>query len=216
MLWLCPQAMPSRRPTRQSTGPARKAAQAGDMERRVFSIRTFIGCCASLLILTSCASPPGPTEAEQREQLLQKKQRLAELERQIEIEMAAYKMRPHKRFVSVFRAGAYQEYVNICVSKVMAVGNKHYPATARARHYGKGYATISIDTSGQLVSAIIDKSSGHPLLDDAFLRAIRLSAPFPPLPVPSDENVDVLSIITPFTYENADAVSNDDDSAKQP
>jgi len=183
---------------------------------RVFTMRTFIGCCVSFLILSSCASPPRPVEADQREQLLQKKQRLAELERQIEIEIAAYKMQPHKRFVSVFRAGAYQEYVNICIAKVLAVGNERYPAKAKGRLYGKGYATISIDTSGRLVSAIVDKSSGHSLLDDAFLNAIRLSAPFPQLPVPSDEKVDVLSIITPFTYEKADAVSNGDDSAKQP
>lgn len=43
--------------------------------------------------------------------------------------------------------------------------------------------SIKIERSGKLVEAAVEKSSGNKAFDDSLLKAIKKSAPFPPLPV---------------------------------
>ncbi|MEJ5363410.1 MAG: energy transducer TonB [Spirochaetota bacterium] len=58
-----------------------------------------------------------------------------------------------------------------------------YPATARKDGIeGKTYIKFTIDKNGNLLSAILVRSSGSALLDDAALVAIHSASPFPPIP----------------------------------
>ncbi|MEW6525222.1 MAG: energy transducer TonB [Spirochaetota bacterium] len=58
-----------------------------------------------------------------------------------------------------------------------------YPATARKDGIeGKTYIKFTIDKNGNLLSAMMIRSSGSALLDDAALKAIHSASPFPPIP----------------------------------
>ncbi|GAB4218942.1 MAG TPA: energy transducer TonB [Spirochaetota bacterium] len=58
-----------------------------------------------------------------------------------------------------------------------------YPATARKDGIeGKTYIKFTIDKNGNLLSAIMVRSSGSALLDDAALKAIHSASPFPAIP----------------------------------
>lgn len=63
------------------------------------------------------------------------------------------------------------------------LSNLAYPFAARKSGIeGRVYIRFSIDRKGNLISFEICKSSGYSILDDASLKAIRLSNPFPPIP----------------------------------
>ncbi len=58
-----------------------------------------------------------------------------------------------------------------------------YPATARKDGIeGKTYIKFTIDKNGNMLSAILVRSSGSALLDDVAILAIYSASPFPPIP----------------------------------
>lgn len=63
------------------------------------------------------------------------------------------------------------------------LSNLAYPLAARKSGIeGRVYIRFSIDRNGNLIAFEICKSSGYAMLDDASLKALRLSNPFPPIP----------------------------------
>lgn len=65
---------------------------------------------------------------------------------------------------------------------------KKYPESARnAGFEGRSGVKITILKSGQLENAEIVDSSGREILDNAALQSVRDAAPFPPLPVDSEQ-----------------------------
>lgn len=62
---------------------------------------------------------------------------------------------------------------------------KRYPALARARHdEGVCYVRFTIDRAGHVLASSLDRSSGHPALDDEAVALVRRADP---LPEPPDE-----------------------------
>lgn len=74
-----------------------------------------------------------------------------------------------------------------------------YPASAREnRQSGRVVTRVTINRSGQLVDARIERSSGWPVIDAAELAAIRRAMPLPP--VPNGMPGDPIVLILPMNY----------------
>lgn len=60
---------------------------------------------------------------------------------------------------------------------------KRYPAAARSAHQeGTAYVRFRIDSSGNVLSVSLSRSSGHSTLDQAVLDLVRRASPVPPPP----------------------------------
>jgi len=75
-----------------------------------------------------------------------------------------------------------------------------YPALA-ARNGWQGNLKVNfrINKDGSVSDISLERSSGYPMLDDAAITAVRLSAPFPPFP--ADFTIEDISIKGQFTYQ---------------
>ncbi|PKM06439.1 MAG: energy transducer TonB, partial [Gammaproteobacteria bacterium HGW-Gammaproteobacteria-7] len=56
-----------------------------------------------------------------------------------------------------------------------------------------------VRADGSVETIVLVRSSGHPLLDEAAMRTVRLAQPFQPLP-PNSEAIDVLHITRTWQY----------------
>lgn len=76
---------------------------------------------------------------------------------------------------------------------------KRYPYQARRmRQEGVSYLRFTMDREGQVLSASIDQSSGHKLLDDEVLALIRRVQPLPK--PPSDIPGDPVEVVVPVEF----------------
>ena len=92
--------------------------------------------------------------------------------------------------------------------KVERVGNLNYPEEARKqRVYGSLRLLVSINRDGSLYEVQVLESSGQPLLDQAALRIVRLSAPFAPF-TGDLADIDRLEIIRTWRFERGDKLSS--------
>ena len=74
-----------------------------------------------------------------------------------------------------------------------------FPPVAREqRATGRLTAIFTLDRAGALQNIVVERSSGHDILDEAALEAIRGAAPYPPFP--EHINLDRLNIRAQFDY----------------
>ncbi len=135
---------------------------------------------------------------------------IASLEAQLAEERQQYAKRPRVHRINAASTmrdkGAY--YKDAWRRKVERVGNQNYPAEARSQGiYGSLRLMVAINRDGTLRDVQLLESSGHPLLDNAALRIVRLAAPYAPF---SGElmDVDVLEIIRTWRFEQGDRISS--------
>ena len=91
------------------------------------------------------------------------------------------------------------------------VGNLNYPQDARDKGvYGRLKLRVDIRADGSLIDVRIQRGSGHPELDDAAIRIVRLAAPFAPFPPALARDYDPLASIRSwnFTRDNQFAAGN--------
>jgi protein TonB len=75
------------------------------------------------------------------------------------------------------------EYLDGWRRKVERVGTLNFPSAARRQKLsGTPVVEVTIDANGHLDKAVLRRSSGHPEIDDAALRILKLAAPFDPFP----------------------------------
>lgn len=75
---------------------------------------------------------------------------------------------------------------------------RRYPAAARARReQGVAYVTFRMNRSGAVLSAVVVRSSGSPLLDQAALETLRRAQPLPGIP---DGKPDTLELSVPVEF----------------
>jgi protein TonB len=71
----------------------------------------------------------------------------------------------------------------LCTLFGLIMRKQHYPDEARAQHIeGTVVVAFWVDERGDLVHQALYRTSGHPILDDEAVAAIRRAAPFPPPP----------------------------------
>src|SRR5262249_5130070 len=107
-----------------------------------------------------------------------------------------------RRLMSVSaRSSVDAYYLETWRSKVESVGNLNYPDEARRDHlYGNLVLLVAITADGQLKDVRVLDSSGQPVLDDAAVRIVKLSAPFAPFPPELRADYDVLEIIRTWQF----------------
>ena len=145
--------------------------------------------------------PPG---AERVDQSLEMARLAAEIERRQEL-MAK---RPKRKFISAStREYEYAAYLRAWVARVERVGNLNYPDEARRRGLGgRLVMTVAVRRDGSIEEIVLNRASGLGVLDQAAMRIVRLSEPYPPLPV-TRENIDVLHITRTWQFQNGSVAS---------
>ena len=145
--------------------------------------------------------PPGHERVEQDLEM-------ARLAAEIERRQLLMAKRPKRKFVSAStREYEYAGYLRAWVAKVERVGNLNYPDEARRRGLGgRLVMTVAVRRDGSIEEIVLNRSSGLGVLDQAALRIVRLSEPFPSLPQ-SQESVDVLHITRTWQFQNGNVAS---------
>lgn len=129
------------------------------------------------------------------------RQQLARMEAEISREISDYQQRPRRHhFMPSTSAYRFARYFEDWRARVEKVGNEHYPEEARGRIYGTLQMTVVIDHNGTLLDAVIERSSGSPVLDRAARRIVKLAAPYPPFPPEIARDTDVLEITRTWMF----------------
>ena len=126
---------------------------------------------------------------------------MARLAAEIQLRSQQYAKRPKRKFVSAStKEYAWAQYLRGWVDRVERVGNLNYPDEARRRRIG-GLVVISVGVrrDGSVESTRIIQSSNIPMLDNAALRIVQLSAPFEPLPR-THEDPDILHVTRTWQF----------------
>lgn len=110
-----------------------------------------------------------------------------------------------ERIVPIQQVNAYKHiaaaYERAWQDKVERVGNLNYPDEARRQGLsGALVVSVWVAKDGQVRKIRIHRSSGHPLLDEAALRIVRLAAPFAPFPVELANQADEIVITRTWKF----------------
>lgn len=109
------------------------------------------------------------------------------------------------KYVNMVSAHKYlaAQYLKDWEDKVERMGNRNYPDVAARKNFS---ATLSMDvgikTDGSIYSIRIGKSSGIPELDAAAKNIVRMCAPFAPLPLDLQKEVNVLVITRVWKFSD--------------
>lgn len=139
---------------------------------------------------------------------LKRQQAIAQLAAELRQQTEALAKRPKKKFISAnTKEYIYASYMRGWSDRVQRIGNLNYPEQARLQKlYGDVLLTVGLTRDGNIKVITVIRSSGHPLLDEAAKRIVRLAAPFPPLP--KDVNVDELYITRTWQFMPGDVLRN--------
>ena len=136
---------------------------------------------------------------------------IARLEAQISKDFEAYQKLPRRKFIGA-RTQEYRfaQYVEDWRIKIERIGNLNYPEAARQKKlFGSLQLTVSIRADGSLESMEVSRSSGHPVLDAAAQRIVKLAAPFSPLPANIRKDTDILSITRTWFFTQSDKLQSE-------
>lgn len=129
--------------------------------------------------------------------------RIARMHAEIAKQISDYQARPRKHhFMPSASEYRYARYVEDWRGRVESIGNEHYPDEARGRIYGSLRMTVAIRRDGTLAEAVIERSSGSPVLDRAALRIVKLASPYAPFPPDIARDTDILEITRTWMFTN--------------
>jgi len=182
-----------------ATPPPREATPTRHITSTGASDRTVTSDSAQ----TAIDAQPQATAAE-----LRREQTMAQLAAELRDQTEALAKRPKKKFISAStREYVYASYMRGWSDRVQRIGNLNYPEQARRQKlYGDLLLTVGLRRDGSIKTIEVIKSSGHPVLDAAAERIVRLAAPFPPLP--RDAAVDELYITRTWQFLPGDVLRN--------
>ncbi|MDP2196257.1 MAG: TonB family protein [Rhodocyclaceae bacterium] len=154
--------------------------------------------------------PPAPGNEISGRDLATRALALARLEGEIARNIEEYNQRPKRRFLGA-RVAEYRfaQYVEDWRQKVERVGNLNYPDSAKGKLYGSLVLTVAIKQDGELERVEINRSSGHPVLDEAARRIVRLAAPYAVFPEAVRRDTDILEITRTWSFTGADQLRAD-------
>jgi len=181
----------------ESLEAARKTVAELEQEQRELLASYHSQRSATVAPARAPAAPPVP------EELRQVQRQLARMQAEIAKDVSDYQKRPRvHHFMPSTSEYRYARYFEDWRARIEKIGNEHYPEAARGKLYGKLRMTVVIDRDGSLLDAIIEQSSGYPVLDSAAQRIVKLSAPFPPFPPDMARDTDRLEITRSWLFTN--------------
>lgn len=138
-------------------------------------------------------------------QMLERSRELAQISAEINRLKQTYQKNPEHTYINAANAKQHRfaSYLDAWRSKVERIGNINYPAAAVRNHVtGQLTMNVAINADGSLRSVKILRSSGHPVLDKAAIRIVRLAAPYPPLTKEILKDTKVLHIPRVWRFKN--------------
>lgn len=128
-------------------------------------------------------------------------QRNAEIAAQVD-RIERYNALP-KRFYDAPNAQAhpYVEYIEQWRQKIEQTGKRFYPGDQNNRPTGTLQATVTIDSTGQVVDIDLDRPSSLPVLNQAVRRIVQLAAPFAPFPTAMRQQIDQIVITRTWEFK---------------
>jgi protein TonB len=145
------------------------------------------------------------------EDLVQRAMEMARLEAQINKNWDAYQKMPRRKFIGArTQEYRYAQYIEDWRIKVERIGNLNYPEQARQEKvFGSLKLSVSIRADGSVESVEVNESSGHPILDAAAMRIVKLAAPYSPLPPSITKDFDILIITRTWTFTSSDKLESE-------
>jgi protein TonB len=143
--------------------------------------------------------------------LVQRSLEIARLEAQINKNWDAYQELPRRKFIGAStQEYRFAQYIEDWRVKVERIGNLNYPEQARRQKiFGKLQLSVSIRADGSVESIDVSKSSGHPILDAAAMRIVRLAAPYAPLPPNITRDTDILTITRTWSFTPSETLESE-------
>lgn len=136
---------------------------------------------------------------------LRQSEEIARLQAEISEAITSYSRRPRKLHINSINAHKYKaaSYEAAWQRKIERVGNSNYPgAVRRKRLSGTLVMSVELYADGNLKKIIINRRSGHKIIDDAAINIVKLAAPFAPLPTALQKEVDILVITRTWQFLN--------------
>ena len=138
------------------------------------------------------------------QEILLRQMELASLQAKLDKLEQIYARLPRvRRAASVAtKAAADAEYLYNWQARIEAIGNQHYPKEAKSRGiFGNVTVLVAVNKDGSLKDVRILESSGHPVLDSAAMKIVRMSSPFDPFPRAISDDTDVLEIVRTWQFQ---------------
>lgn len=158
-------------------------------------------------VAVEASNKPVPDEEKQLTavELLKQAQEIAQLESEIQESITSYSKRPRKLHINSINAHKYKaaSYEAAWQRKVERIGNLNYPGEVRRKKLsGTLVLSVELYADGNLKKIIINRRSGHKIIDDAAVNIVKLAAPFAPLPIELRKDVDILVITRTWQFLN--------------
>ncbi|MBL8488606.1 MAG: TonB family protein [Rhodocyclaceae bacterium] len=130
---------------------------------------------------------------------------IARLEGEIARSMDEYNKRPRKKNIGA-RVEEYRfaQYVEDWRLKVERVGNLNYPEAAKGKAYGSLLLSVIIRADGSVQQVLVDRSSGHRVLDEAARRIVQMASPYAAFPPDIARDTDIIEITRTWTFTTSD------------
>ena len=160
---------------------------------------------AELAIEASNKRVPDQAKVLTTADLLQQSEEMAKLQAEINEAVTSYSRRPRKLHINSINAHQYKaaSYEAAWQRKVEKVGNLNYPGEVRRKRLsGTLVLSVELYADGHLKKIIINRRSGHKIIDDAAINIVKPSAPFAPLPIELQKEVDILVITRTWQFLN--------------
>lgn len=200
--------LPVLKDTAHGVAAKRAARRMRELEAQQLKMMTELQATKSVAAadqpsLASAAEAPQPQVSGQ--DLATSAIAIARMEAQISRQLEEYNKRPRKEFIGS-RAKEYRfaQYVEDWRLKVERIGNLNYPDGARGRLYGSLVLTVSIKADGNLDSVEVRRSSGHPILDRAAERIVKMASPYARFSADIARDTDILVITRTWTFAPGD------------
>ncbi len=192
-----PAAMPQARPVESAVAPPSDPAmpqQAAD-EALLLSER-------SETVIETREEEGVRHEEAQVARILSRSREIASLEMELGQAIQAYAKQPRERFVTAStKEFRYAAYLDAWRRKVERIGNLNYPEEARRRGLsGSLILDVALNPDGSIHEITVVRSSGHPVLDQAAMRIVRMAAPFAPFPASIRKDTDILHITRTWRF----------------
>lgn len=128
---------------------------------------------------------------------------IARLQAQIDRQISDYNKRPRRLTFGVDATGvSYARYVNEWAERIERIGTERYPPAARGRLYGSLVITVEIARDGSVANVIVNRGSGHEVLDRAVRDIVQAGAPYERFTPQMAREGDILQIVRTWNFTN--------------
>jgi protein TonB len=92
-----------------------------------------------------------------------------------------------------------------CLEKIIDYGNAYYPKAEHGKLYGNIVITFEILSDGHIRAPEVGRSSGHPVLDNFTIRAMRSASPCAPFTDEIRELADIVVVMKTLSYTHKES-----------